>query len=549
MRKFLLSLLLLVFMAPYAMRADEIIIGDGTAGTYYAPFNNFYAHSWVEMIYPASEIGGGYTFSSVEWNCTSVATGVTMTADVYIYMGETTRSVHATSSEWTPEADLTLVYSGSSVVLGDDEWESFMLDTPFNYTGVNNLVVVVAKSIPDWNMDVKFAYTSSNNSVLRRNSDTDASYTQYPTGPGVLSAYLPNIKLVGAQIPAGPVTITPDPIDLGPRPNGYWMRPEVVKVTPMGGYSTLTAVETSNNFFQIEEHEYPMTLLAGEVLELDIVHGVGNGNINAEFVVTFEDARGAAVIDMTAFAYDPVTPDVWELAQPVTTFPYTDSPVNIYDNYLLPGDVVDGQDAVYKVTLTEDVLFTASVFGENAKVAIYTEDFNGEEGPKEDNYYKGIEVGTAQGGSAIADWLYYDNGTYNNAIGLNGGGSFYWAVMFPAADLQQYVGATLTKVSMFDYLAHDGEIGIFLGGDTAPANLMSYQDYLGTGSQTFVDYTLNTPVAIDGTQNLWIVAVCSPNATFPAAASVDTGDPNGRWCSVDGTEWMDIAAPTMLGQP
>ena len=54
MRKFLACLLLLVFMAPFAAQADEIIVGNGTTSSYNAPFNNFYKNSWNETIYPAS---------------------------------------------------------------------------------------------------------------------------------------------------------------------------------------------------------------------------------------------------------------------------------------------------------------------------------------------------------------------------------------------------------------------------------------------------------------------------------------------------------------
>ena len=54
MRKFIACLLLLVFMAPFAAQANEIIVGNGTTSSYNAPFNNFYKNSWNETIYPAS---------------------------------------------------------------------------------------------------------------------------------------------------------------------------------------------------------------------------------------------------------------------------------------------------------------------------------------------------------------------------------------------------------------------------------------------------------------------------------------------------------------
>ena len=62
-------------------------------------------------------------------------------------------------------------------------------------------------------------------------------------------------------------------------------------------------------------------------------------------------------------------------------------------------------------------------------------------------------------------WVFYDDGVNVDAIGLTAGGSFYWGVMFPAG---QYAGNSLTKVSMYDYAAHTGNIMVYQGGATAP---------------------------------------------------------------------------------
>ena len=107
---------------------------------------------------------------------------------------------------------------------------------------------------------------------------------------------------------------------------------------------------------------------------------------------------------MTAFAYTPVAGDVWETAEAITSYPFSVTPdlATTYNNYVLPGNETDGADVVYEVNFDNDVLFTANVIGENGKVAIYTADFNGEEGPKADNNYKGIQVGNANRASQIS---------------------------------------------------------------------------------------------------------------------------------------------------
>ncbi|MBQ1583617.1 MAG: hypothetical protein II078_01000, partial [Muribaculaceae bacterium] len=136
------------------------------------------------------------------------------------------------------------------------------------------------------------------------------------------------------------------------------------------------------------------------------------------------------------------------------------------------------------------------------------------------------------------DWYYYDNGVNVDAIGLTAGGSFYWGVMFPAGS---YQGNMVTKVSLFDYEAHTGNILIYQGGATAPATLVGQQAYSCTGSQNFVEWELAAPVAIDPAQNLWIV-MNNNNGQYVASACNNTGNANGRWISLDGAAWEDVAS-------
>ena len=143
---------------------------------------------------------------------------------------------------------------------------------------------------------------------------------------------------------------------------------------------------------------------------------------------------------------------------------------------------------------------------------------------------------------SIEEWLYYDNGTYSDAIGT-GGSTIYWAVMFPAASIAPYVGTNLTKVAMYEDPSLNTQtitVAIYLGGTTAPQTMVSTQTFNPMGTDGFHEVDLNTPVAVDGTQNMWIVF--SEFGTYPATGCNDTGDANGRWISVDGTSWEDIAS-------
>ncbi|MBP5572538.1 MAG: T9SS type A sorting domain-containing protein, partial [Bacteroidales bacterium] len=141
----------------------------------------------------------------------------------------------------------------------------------------------------------------------------------------------------------------------------------------------------------------------------------------------------------------------------------------------------------------------------------------------------------------MEDWIYYDDGNYSDAIGT-GGSTVYWAAMFPANSISGYAGTNLTKVAMYEdpTLNIDAiTTYIYLGGNNTPGTLVSTQTFNPTGAEGFHEVTLNTPVGIDGTQNLWIVF--SEYGTYPATGCANTGDANGRWISTDGVEWDDVA--------
>ena len=147
-------------------------------------------------------------------------------------------------------------------------------------------------------------------------------------------------------------------------------------------------------------------------------------------------------------------------------------------------------------------------------------------------------------------WLTYDNtGAYYNALGLNGGGEFSWGDMFPASMLTAYAGQNLTKVSMY-MLAGDyctGTLDFYQGGTTEPGTLISSQAFTTpSGAGDYIDVELTTPVAIDATQNLWVVVTATGYASHPAAMTNFQGDTNGSWIYLEGYGWMlldDVGYP------
>ncbi|MBO7492506.1 MAG: fibronectin type III domain-containing protein, partial [Bacteroidales bacterium] len=173
----------------------DLTIGNGTSTSYYAPYNNYYGYSWNEMIYTASEIGTAGTIKSIAFNVNSAS--AYNCDQIKIYMGHTTKNEHASTSDWTPLSDLTLVYIANNITIGATTgWETRVLNTPFNYNGVDNLVVVVTHAADDYTASLNYYYTSHTNRDLYRQLDGSPSYAEHPgSNTGTRGSYIPNMKI------------------------------------------------------------------------------------------------------------------------------------------------------------------------------------------------------------------------------------------------------------------------------------------------------------------------------------------------------------------
>ena len=123
---------------------------------------------------------------------------------------------------------------------------------------------------------------------------------------------------------------------------------------------------------------------------------------------------------------------------------------------------------------------------------------------------------------------------------------FYWGYMFPAYSLKPYAGGQITQVGYVDpgdpQFAGTYELYIWVGGDSQPETEVVHQTYQVTGMSGDIEIIqLDTPVAIDGTQNIWVCQYQDGSVTYPAIFMTDPGEANARWIGVDGFGWMDMA--------
>ena len=254
MKKNLLFLMLMVVLFPLTMKAQEIIVGEATSDKNLAPFLNSYQNSWLEMVYTAEEIGQACTIGSIAFQY--VGGPILPTNDLRIYLAETDKERFLEKTDWTPEEELTLVYSGTNVPIGGDEWETFKLDTPFEYSGEKNLAVVVAKTADYFELTLTWACYSYSAGVMftgNVNGDHDTSFAQYPTGEGLaIYGYKPVMKLIERE----PVAELAAPTNLRAQVRqdveGFGYKYEITMawdaVEGADGYDVFVNTETAQDF-------------------------------------------------------------------------------------------------------------------------------------------------------------------------------------------------------------------------------------------------------------------------------------------------------------
>lgn len=149
-------------------------------------------YSWVEIPYSASLFEKAINIDRLAFDYHSGNQAVL--DEIRIYLAEKTK-VNAT--EWTAEEDLTLVYSDTDILVGEDKWETFEFDKPFEYKAENDLVVVIATAKSGdniWMNRSSWYFDKVDNNTLYRMGE-ESSFAQYPTEVGIQHYARPIVKI------------------------------------------------------------------------------------------------------------------------------------------------------------------------------------------------------------------------------------------------------------------------------------------------------------------------------------------------------------------
>jgi hypothetical protein len=179
--------------ALYRMPVQDITIGTGTSSWNY-PFSTYYEDARTQTIYLASEIGGAFRITALSLDVTTIP-GQIMN-NFTLRMKHTPLSVYQ-QALWESQ-DWTVVYQANEP-RGETGWRRFDFTTPFDYNGVDNLMVDISFDNDSYTDDGECRYSTpgGNRSIYYR---TDSDYGNPlnwsgSTPSASMGGNMPNIKL------------------------------------------------------------------------------------------------------------------------------------------------------------------------------------------------------------------------------------------------------------------------------------------------------------------------------------------------------------------
>ena len=383
---------------------DQLVtLGEGTNLSYLMPYYDYYGNTFSQQIYTAAEISAaGFLTGTINSIAFKAATEAINVRQVLIFMANTDTDM-LTSDEWgtttfEPVISSDLVYEGTMSGNGLDQWSTVELTTPFLYTG-GNILLTVVDNTNQWvnNMSMFYTYNDNNGRAAVTYRDNE-NYDPYAMGDlqGMLQTSKNQVQF-GVTAADG-ITVNVETIDLGAIALGnYWPEKAApsVGVTIAAAGTTVTEITSDNSFFVIPA-DIDLTAMP---IKFSVTHdntaGAGEKSGNLTIVSTDE----TVVIPMTATVYEPVEPDVFELATEITFTDnaYTNTPdfATLHDDYVLPNEAMgsNAPDAAYTFSLDGNYVIKAGVEGAGGFYAVYRADSIGNgNGPKATNNYNGKET-------------------------------------------------------------------------------------------------------------------------------------------------------------
>ena len=102
-------------------------------------------------------------------------------------------------------------------------------------------------------------------------------------------------------------------------------------------------------------------------------------------------------------------------------------------------------------------------------------------------------------------------------VGFTGNPAVFWGQRFNSDTLIKYAGCTIDSLSFYFVANANYDIAIYNGDPNGTKEQLYHTTYTPTALDCWSTFALNTPVTIDHTQDLWIVAKAPANTPSPIA--------------------------------
>ena len=167
-------------------------LGQDEGNHEYLPSYSFYEYALSQQIYTAEEIGTACTITSISFFNKANTDRV---RNYDIYLKHTDKTAFSSKTDWVTVTASDKVFSGT-VTMGAVAWTTFELDTPFEYDGTSNLVLVVDDNTNDYDhapyMSCSVYSTEENQALYAYSAATNYN----PLAPPTTSEYNSNVLSV-----------------------------------------------------------------------------------------------------------------------------------------------------------------------------------------------------------------------------------------------------------------------------------------------------------------------------------------------------------------
>nr|MBI9032301.1 choice-of-anchor D domain-containing protein [bacterium] len=245
------------------------IVGTGTEVNLSMPIEPFYGYTYSQVIYYAGEIViENQRIEKISWQYNGA--GAFGPDDFIIYMGHTTASEFANSTDWIDISEFMEVYNGTLTAQAQEGWIEFELDIPFVYDNTQNLVVAVEENTPGYhssNNDFYCTLSTSTRGIVYYSDITNPDPIAPPAANYLQNAYA-NIKLEFGEIPNAPdLTVYPanslfemTPVDGTSLEKTITMRSIGLQDVTIADAPTITGAHADQFTITTDNNTYPLAL-------------------------------------------------------------------------------------------------------------------------------------------------------------------------------------------------------------------------------------------------------------------------------------------------